>query len=84
MLGDQTFRTPDGVLSAIAIVACLSTISHSQKNLLLSYVTTCVYSLIRTFFWLGRTDLFRFFKFNITVLLAFTMIYMFSRSVHQI
>ncbi len=83
MLGDSTFYTPDGVLSAIALVACLSTISHSQKDLLLSYISACLYSFIRTYFWLGRSgNLLRYFKFNITVLLAFTLIYMFSRSVH--
>lgn len=83
MLGDKTFETPDGVLSAIAIVACLSTINHAQLSLLLSYAISCLYSLIRTYYWIGGSDLIRYFKFNITVILAFIMMYAFSRTVHQ-
>jgi hypothetical protein len=83
MLGDKLFVTPDGVLQAMALVACLSTISHSQRDLLLSYITACLYSIVRTYFWIGQNDILRFVKFNISVITAFIMFYVFSRVVHQ-
>lgn len=53
MMQDETFETPDGVLLALAMVACLSTITHSQLNLLFSYLMCCIYSLVRSYFWIG-------------------------------
>jgi len=83
MLQDKTFETPEGVLLALAMVGCLSTITHSQRDLLFSYLICCTYSLVRSYFWIGQASLIKYFKFNISVIIAYIMIYVFSRAVHQ-
>jgi hypothetical protein len=50
---------------------------------MLSYILCSVYSFIRTYFTLGEKDLVRYFKFNISVILALILIYVFSRTVNQ-
>ena len=84
MIQDETFKTPEGVLLALVMVACLSTITHSQRDLLFSYLICCTYSLVRSYFWIGQANLIKYFKFNISVIIAYIMIYVFSRAVHQI
>jgi hypothetical protein len=41
------------------------------------------YSWIRTYFTLGISDLARYFKFNISVVIVLILIYVFSRRVNQ-
>jgi hypothetical protein len=75
MIGDKKYYSPDEMLLATALIGCLSTISHNQTNLLISFVTGLLYSLLRTYFIIGRTDLLRYFKFNISLATSFILIY---------
>lgn len=83
MQGNKILEESDGFLTAASFIACLSTISYNQHYLLLSYLTCTAYSWIRTYFTLGMSDLPRYFKFNISVVIVLILIYVFSRRVNQ-
>ena len=83
MQGNKILEESDGLLTAASFIACLSTISYNQYKLLRSYLTCSAYSWIRTYFTLGTSDLARYFKFNISVVIVLILIYVFSRRVNQ-
>lgn len=84
MFGVTIYHSEGNPLMAVALIASLSAVCSNLRNLLISFVLCITYSLIRTYFMLGQTDLFRYIKFNLNFTLALVLTYSFSRIVNQV
>ena len=83
LLVNKVFKSPDEMITSTALIASLTTICHSQKDLLIAFVGGTIYALIRTYFMFGENSLLLYFKFNFSLIISLVLIYIFSRAVHQ-
>lgn len=85
MYNSPHFHQRDGAMMGTAMVACLSSISYNHADLLQAFILAFLYSVVRSYFTIALSvdgDVLRYVKFNVTLLLSLTLIYLFSRSVH--
>jgi len=84
MMSNRVLESIDSMIVGMALIGCLSTISFNQENLLISYLAGGIYSLIRTYFAYGSSEIFKYLKFNFSLILSLILIVFFSRAVNQI
>ena len=79
-VGDPLERT-DGWIVTVAFQALLSTFQYSKRNDLIYYLLIMVYLWLRTYALIQPLD--RYFLLSVYFMIAYCLIYTFSRTFHQ-
>ena len=70
----------DRFIGGMVLLMFLSIMSYNQISLLVVYVLMIFYNGIRSYWWITKEDeILRWFRYNLFMLSAFTITYIFSR-----
>jgi hypothetical protein len=84
MFNNKAAKSPDEMLIACALIATLSTVSHSLMDLISAFGLGIVYSVIRAYFIFGESEVHhQYVKFIFSLILSLGLIVTFSREVHS-